>query len=357
MITRPTLIVDEAKCRQNINRMAEKAKRNGISLRPHFKTHQSRVIGGWIKEAGVTGITVSSVKMAEYFAPDWDDITIAFPLNILEIPAIESLANSRRINVIVENEESINALSGLSEELGVFVNTNIGYNRTGVNPEAIALIQNLIDLIESNDKLSFKGFLGHAGHSYTGRSNDEVLAIHEASCAKMRTLKSEFIEAYPNLVASVGDTPTCSVAEDFSGLDEMRPGNFVFYDLMMVQITACTNNEIAVALGCPVVAVYPEKNVVIVHGGGVHFSKDKMTYEGQEIFGRVVKNEEGGWSNPIEDAYLSKISQEHGTVTGPDEFIASIKIGDILKVLPIHSCMTADLMDGYITTAGFEFKD
>src|SRR6476620_10300974 len=88
-ITRPTLLLDEARCRRNIERMASKARRSNVRFRPHFKTHQSAQIGEWFREAGVNAITVSSVKMAEYFASHgWDDITIAFPANWREIEAI-----------------------------------------------------------------------------------------------------------------------------------------------------------------------------------------------------------------------------------------------------------------------------
>ena len=44
-----------AEMRANIQAMAEKARRNKLIFRPHFKTHQSTTVGAWFKEAGVTG--------------------------------------------------------------------------------------------------------------------------------------------------------------------------------------------------------------------------------------------------------------------------------------------------------------
>ena len=73
--------------------MADRAIQYNVRLRPHFKTHQSRQIAGWFREAGINCITVSSLKMAEYFAADgWDDITVAFPVNVLEHERINRLA-------------------------------------------------------------------------------------------------------------------------------------------------------------------------------------------------------------------------------------------------------------------------
>ncbi|RLD73544.1 MAG: alanine racemase, partial [Bacteroidetes bacterium] len=80
-IQTPTLILNKALVLENIQFMAEKARKHHLSFRPHFKTHQSAEIGNWFKDAGVDKITVSSVSMAEYFAKHgWKDITIAFPL-------------------------------------------------------------------------------------------------------------------------------------------------------------------------------------------------------------------------------------------------------------------------------------
>jgi D-serine deaminase-like pyridoxal phosphate-dependent protein len=91
-ISAPTLVVDTAKVRTNVRRMAERARRNGAALRPHLKTHQSATIGRLFKEAGVRAGTVSSAGMAAYFADaGWDDLTIAFPVNLREITAYDDL--------------------------------------------------------------------------------------------------------------------------------------------------------------------------------------------------------------------------------------------------------------------------
>jgi D-serine deaminase-like pyridoxal phosphate-dependent protein len=67
-IATPTLLLDEGRARRNLDGMAARAARAGVRFRPHFKTHQSARIGEWFREAGVHSITVSSVRMAAYFA-------------------------------------------------------------------------------------------------------------------------------------------------------------------------------------------------------------------------------------------------------------------------------------------------
>ena len=78
-IVRPTLVVDENRVSENIDRMAQRARQAGVRFRPHFKTHQSREIGAMFRQAGVSQITVSSLAMAQFFADQgWQDITVAF---------------------------------------------------------------------------------------------------------------------------------------------------------------------------------------------------------------------------------------------------------------------------------------
>ena len=52
-IVRPTLVLDKDTCLRNIERMAEKAKSKNLIFRPHFKTHQSSIIGNWFRDFGV----------------------------------------------------------------------------------------------------------------------------------------------------------------------------------------------------------------------------------------------------------------------------------------------------------------
>src|SRR5512140_3613959 len=111
-IVKPTLLVDESRVRGNIARMAEKARRQGVRFRPHFKTHQSVEIGEWFREEGVHQITVSSLDMAEYFAAaGWDDITLAFPVNLRQLPGLSSLAWRVRLGLLIESPESAAALA------------------------------------------------------------------------------------------------------------------------------------------------------------------------------------------------------------------------------------------------------
>ena len=123
MSSGPFILLDSARCRQNIARMEEKARTNGLVFRPHFKTHQSAMIGEWFREFGIDKITVSSIDMAKYFYQNgWSDITIAFPLNILEIDEINNCFEYCNLNLLVCDEDTVLAMGEkLKRNVNVFI--------------------------------------------------------------------------------------------------------------------------------------------------------------------------------------------------------------------------------------------
>lgn len=356
----PTLLLDKSKCLKNIEEIADKAKRCGVELRPHFKTHQSREIGRWFRAAGVDKITVSSLKMAEYFAADdWRDITVAFPVNVHEIVRINSLAEKITLNLLAVAPETIERLAdGLKFPVNIFIEIDCGDRRTGVEAEEFDIIDKILSEIDRLELIDFRGFLTHAGHSYNVKSNrEEIAEIYRESVELIKPLREKYIERFPDLVISYGDTPTCSTMRDFSGVDEIRPGNFVFYDLVQCDVGSCAREQIAVAMACPVVAKYPSRNEFVVYGGAVHLSKDFGTLpDGKRFYGKIVELNENGWETAETGAFLKSLSQEHGVVSAPREFIEKIKIGDFVGVLPVHSCLTVDLNSRYLTTEGEEIN-
>lgn len=354
MLTQPTLLLDKTKCLENIERMATKAKNANVLFRPHFKTHQSAEIGHWFRDYGVECITVSSIKMAVYFAQNgWKDITIAFPANIREWSTINDLASKINLNIVIESVETIRALEqNLTNPVGTYIKTDTGYGRTGINAEDYECMQNLLSELKTCKNLIFIGFLCHAGHTYNASSKDEIKHIMESARQQLLALKTFMANDFPLIQISYGDTPSCSLFDNFEGFDEIRPGNFAFYDTMQANLGTCSIDNIAVAMACPVVAKHPERGEIVIHGGGVHFSKDYIKPDGQIQFGSVHPLDNYNWDTSKKLGYIAKLSQEHGIIKLPKENFDTVKIGDMLAILPIHSCLTANLMKEYTTTAG-----
>ncbi|MCB8964090.1 MAG: alanine racemase [Bacteroidales bacterium] len=349
----PYLLLNTDICKGNIDRMAKKAILHKLTLRPHFKTHQSAQIAEWFRELGISSCTVSSVKMTEYFAnAGWSDITIAFPVSPFEVDAINALAKRISLNVIFSSASNLlKSVNLLTENIGVFIEVDVGHNRSGVDHENTREIALMVNQLEENPKLMFRGFITHAGHTYKAKSTDEVLKIHRESISILIKLKAFWKESHPDIIVSYGDTPSCSIADDFWGIDEIRPGNFVFYDVMQSQIGSCTTNDIAVAVICPVVDINHDRQEAVILCGAVHLSKDSINLpNGETTYGMVCAFDGNTWGKPLEELYVKSLSQEHGIIAYSGNF--PFKVGDLLAILPIHSCLTVDLMGEVKLTDG-----
>ncbi len=354
MLTSPTLLVNKDICLRNIERMVSKARASNTILRPHFKTHQSAEIGNWFRDFGIDCITVSSIKMAAYFAANgWKNITIAFSVNILEWREIDRLAEKINLNILIENMEVIPHLEkNLNHPVGVYIKADTGYGRTGIDADDFDSFQKILTLLKPSKKLIFLGFLTFAGHTYHTKSTAEIENIMSDSIRKLLALKTFLRTDFPLLQLSYGDTPSCSIATDFEGLDEIRPGNFVFYDEMQYQLGVCKREDIAVALACPVVSKHSRQDEIVIHGGGVHLSKESITDKsGKSYYGVAVALDNYTWDVKDVIGKVIKLSQEHGIIK-LSEGIDNINIGDMVAILPIHSCLTANLMKSYTTTDG-----
>lgn len=359
-IYRPTLLLDEEKCKANINRMVARSKSLEVKLIPHFKTHQSIKIGSWFADVGVEAITVSSIKMAEYFALNgWKNITIAFPVNVLEIAKINKIiALGVDLTLLAESSISILALDEKIEgDANILIEVDTGYNRTGVAVEDTQVVNQVVKSVNAAKSLNLYGLYCHPGNTYHSNSVNEIKMIWEDAIKKLLRLKTSLTASNPTIKIRMGDTPGCTVVEAMQGVDEIGPGNFVFNDLVMNYLNVCTEEQISVAVACPVVAKNEARNEIVIHGGAVHFSKDHLfDANEQKFFGEVVVIQEAGWSSIIDGIKLSALSQEHGILSANKEVFESIEIGDVIGVLPIHSCLTANLMKSYLTLTGEEIN-
>ncbi len=360
-IEKPTLLLYVERTRANIRQMAQKAAAQKVRFRPHFKTHQSATIGEWFAAEGVKAITVSSVDMARYFISyGWKDVTIAFPVNLRQISVIESLAQRASLGLLVESVEVARVLGEkIRSDVSIWLKVDVGSHRTGLACDAPQTFLSIISELSRHSHLNLRGLLAHAGHSYRAINAAQVCQTYSESVAHLLALRSTLLAAgSPALEISVGDTPGCTLSPQLGPVDEIRPGNFVFYDVQQLGVGACTPDQIAVALACPIVALHPEREIAVLYGGAIHLSKDTANWDGERVYGLVAlpnstrQPGQPGWGEPLPGAYVASLSQEHGLVHVPNSLMEQLHIGDLLCVLPVHSCLTAQAIGRYLTLEG-----
>ncbi len=354
-IKRPTMLLDRKKVDLNLDFMTERARKAGVRFRPHFKTHQSAEIGSWFRQRGIDKISVSSLGMARYFADaGWNDITVAFPVNRLETDLINDLAGRIKLNLLVDHPEIVAFLEArLQHPVDIWIKVDTGYGRVGIEWKEEERVLSVVKTIKKAARFRFAGLLAHAGHCYDASSVSEIKSIHEETVSRLVGLKNMLLSKGFPCEVSVGDTPSCSVVEEFGEVDELRPGNFVFYDLDQLHIGSCGTDQIALVLACPVVGKYPKRGHILIYGGSVHFSRDYVRDKNKDkVYGQLVSQDTESWGKPEEGAHLFSLSQEHGKLKVDQELFDRTEVGDILLFLPVHSCLTSNLHRSYLTLEG-----
>ncbi|RAP31734.1 alanine racemase [Candidatus Marinamargulisbacteria bacterium SCGC AG-343-D04] len=342
-IIRPTVVVDLKKVKENILSIINKATHSNTSVRLHCKTHQSKEISNLIMNIGITKITVSSVEMAEQFAEyGWKDICIAFPVNILEIDAINALASRVKLYLIVDHSDVVTFLDqNLSHDIQVWIDIDAGYGRTGVLVSDNREIVHLAKQIDHSEKMNLAGILTHSGETYACRGKEDILKLHQGVFETLKSVQSILKNEGLAYQLSVGDTPIASTLTHFEGIDEIRPGNLALYDMTQSFIGSCHHSQIAISLACPIVSKYRKRLELLVHAGGVHFSKDAIETETGKLYGRCMALSDGRWITPHMD--VIRLCQEHGIVSVQPEQFDRFNIGDTLYIHPVHACMVMNL--------------
>ncbi len=336
----PYFFVNKNVARKNIKKMQEKATRSNTVFRPHFKTHQSLETAQIYHQLGITKITVSSVEMAYFFAgAGFKDITIGIPANLCLINEINKLSEQINLQIVLSDAATpLNKIDQLSEKLKIYIEIDTGYHRSGIdinNRDEIAVLYKKIH----DSRKEFAGFFSHFGNTYSASSIQEILNIYHHSVKKLTELKNLY-----NTSVSIGDTPSSSLLKSFEGVDEIRPGNFVYYDLMQYYLGVCKLSDISAYLVAPVIAKYPERKELVIHAGAVHLSKEYIEINQQKIFGKIARLENNAIKGMEPETSLISLSQEHGIVACSDEFFEKTRLYDNIAVIPVHSCLTANLM-------------
>jgi hypothetical protein len=142
--------------------MAERARKAGIALRPHIKTHKTPIIAHLQMKAGAIGITCAKLGEAEVMAASGiGDIFIAYP--IVGQDKIERLLNLARwvpnVSTSVDTLQAARALNDAAitrgQCLNVIVEVDTGYRRTGVEP-CQPLVQFVKEIVISMPGLHYK---------------------------------------------------------------------------------------------------------------------------------------------------------------------------------------------------------
>ncbi len=321
--------------------MQKFADLHGCRLRPHIKTHKSTDIALAQLNAGANGITTAKLSEAETMAEAGiRDIFIANQItHPLKIKLLAQLA--RRINVIIgiDNWQQVQLLEPFFENaaspLNVRIEIDSGQHRCGVLPTDELLF--LAKKIKETPWLHLEGIFTHAGHVYGAQSSEEIQQIGfregEVMVQAFQLLKSNGIDV--NTV-SVGSTPTVNYSASFPDVNEIRPGNYVFYDGIQMALQVAHPEQCSLFVLATVTSISTGGKIVI-DAGSKALNMDRGAHSSELV---------QGYGTPVNvDGRITRLSEEHGMLETNNT--PSSVIGGPILILPNHACTVVNLYDTY----------
>lgn len=336
----PSLILDVDIMEANLKRIRDFAHEQGISWRPHIKTHKSVEIAKRQIALGANGITVAKVAEAEVMArAGITDILIAYPLaSRTKLDRVAALVSSAKIILAVDSQAQAKCLQdyflSTGHKIEVWIKVDSGLKRCGVEPGEETL--RLADYVSNCSHLQLNGLFTHAGHAYAAASPAQIerIGLHEG---QVIVDSAELCERHgiPIAVRSVGSTPTYRISGKVPGITEVRPGNAVFFDAIQVGLGVAALDQCALRLVSTVVSTRAGERVIF-DAGSKSLSLDQGAHGNATVkgFGHVVGHPE---------VVIQRLSEEHGiaAISGP----TSLDLLDRVQIIPNHACTVMNLFD------------
>ena len=332
-IDSPSLVVYPERVLSNIQ-TAKSMVQDVALLRPHVKTHKSPDAVRMQLSEGITRFKCATIAEAEMLAlAGAADVLLAYQPVGPKLRRLRALIRNyprTGFSCLVDDLAAVQAMAEAfasePEPLRVFIDLNVGMNRTGIVPggEALSLFRACA---------SMKGVRPVGLHAYDGHIHDSDPQMRSQRCREafsaVETMQAEVIRsgfAPPIIVA--GGSPTFPMHTRRTGV-ECSPGTFIYWDKSYLDGLP-DQDFLPAALVLARVISRPTRQTLCVDLG------HKSVAAENDILHRVF------FLNAPSAEVLSQ-SEEHLLLRVADS--ALHPIGEVFYGLPFHICPTCALYE------------
>ena len=332
----PVLVVDRDALGRNVQKMAAVAKRAGVALRPHAKSHKSLAIARLQLDAGAVGLCCAKLGEAEVFAAGAvDSLLITSP--VVSKPAMERLValNARipDLMVCVDNPANVAALAAAMR------GRDPGIRRTGVGSVEAAVA--VLKAIQAADNLVFKGVQMYCGIQQHIKDYKERYTAIEERTSYLRSIIAALEEnGGGSAIVTGSGTGTHHIDARLGLLTEWQVGSYVFMDRQYAECDLADDKTQAFEY-----SLFIDARVVSANTRGI--ATIDAGYKAMATDGGppVVLSGAPQGSNFI------FMGDEHGLIIDPAQQ-HTWSIGDIVRLAVPHCDPTVNLYDAYHVISG-----
>jgi D-serine deaminase-like pyridoxal phosphate-dependent protein len=332
----PAAVVDLDRMERNLKRAADYTRLHGFALRPHIKTHKSLYVATAQLRLGARGLTCATPYETEVMSSICDDLLNAYPpVGANRARRLLAVASKSRVTVALDSTAAIDFIADAAREagqtVGVYVEIDVGMRRVGVTSpaDAIALARHIV----AQPSLRFSGVEIYPGHIRETVANQDA-ALEQLSADLSRTLDAFDDASLTPPTVSAGSTPTLWRTHELPRITEIRPGSYVYNDRTSTAIGASAWDDCALSVLATVVSTSVTGHAVIDAGSKALGREPVRGAEG-EGFGQLLEHPE---------VLVTRMSEEHG-ILDLSSSTWRPRIGDRVRVVPNHVCVTVHLYD------------
>jgi len=330
-IDTPALVAYPERIAANIE-LAKQITGNIDNFRPHVKTNKTKEVCQMMINAGISKFKCATIAEAEMLALSGaPDIMLAYQPAGIKISRLIHLMKAypeSHFSCIVDDAENASHIDSLCRKenvtLDVYIDLNVGMNRTGINP---LNAPDLAKTIQSLKNIRLAGLHGYDGH-ITETDITHRKAQANVAYAAIDSLCSHIQPMFPYpLKLVVGGTPTFPIHARRANC-ECSPGTFVFWDWGYKHKFPDMPFEYAALVICRIISIIDRHHVCV------------------DLGHKSVAAE-----NPLPRVYFLNFpeatpvaqSEEHLVLNVPDSGVFSI--GQEFYGVPKHICPTVALYD------------
>lgn len=303
-------------------------------LRPHVKTHKCSEVAGMMLNAGIIKFKCATIAEAEMLGIlKAKDVLLAYQPTGPKLKRFIALVTKYPQTVfgcLADNlataKEQSEAFTGAGIKVPVYIDLNVGMNRTGITPDEEAL--ELYRYCSSATGIEIKGLHAYDGHIRNSIFEEKKKEVDEAFLA-VENLAEKIINAgLPKPIIIVGGSPSFSVHCTRPGV-ECSPGTFIYWD--KGYSTICPEQAfVPAAVLLTRVISNPSKDRICTDLG------HKSVAAENELTKRVFFPEHN---------FLIAVGQSEEHLVLENSSAQQYQPGDILYGIPFHICPTVALFD------------
>lgn len=328
----PVLVVFPDRVKHNIQ-LAIDMIGDVSRLRPHIKTNKSPDVAKLMLNTGINKFKCATIAEAEMLAQcNAPDVLLAYQPLGPKLQRFVSLIKkypSTKFSCLTDNisaaDEQAAVFRSNNVSVPVFIDLNVGMNRTGIAPDGKAI--ELANHIHQTNGIILIGL-----HAYDGHIRDVDFTVKKQKCDETFNTVGKLNEQLKLPVIVMGGSPAFSVHSQRKNI-ECSPGTFVYWDKTYLDFCPEQNFLPAIVLVTRIISL-PATNKICTDLG------HKSVAAENEISKRIFfLNAEG--LKPVGQ------SEEHLVLETLESH--SYKTGDVLYGIPYHVCPTVALYERVIT--------